>query len=294
MGNCLVIGNGINRCLGGMSWEKLLTEIASRYFTSADTVASSTLAFEQLKCAVLSRNWNVSADDFAFDILKELDSLPQDEYNQLFNHYLQLNLDTILTTNFDYSIEKSLIEDFQYEKYTANIVTPQERKCSRIRHIKIGDKRIFHIHGELGKKATLCLGNVHYAENLSIIMKYMLDYSKDNDSYSLKESVFAEDLISWAQFFFKDNIYMVGLGLYECDMDLWWLLSYRRQLSLEGDKRIKNKIIYYYLYEDKKDQNFKDCLSAMGVEVREQIVKNGGWKEAYINIAKDIETIMEA
>lgn len=291
MKNCLVLGNGINRCFGGMSWERLLARIASQNFTSPDTVPSSTLAFEQLKCAVLSR-YSSAPEDFAYEIIKELDSLPQDKFNDLFKHFLDLEVNDILTTNFDYCIERSLIKDFSYEKYTANIVTPQERKCSRIRHTKIENKRIFHIHGELGKKATLCLGNVHYAENLNTIMRYILDYSKDSDSYSLKEAVFQDELISWAQFFFRDNIYMVGLGLYECDMDLWWLLSYRRQIQLEGDSRISNRIIYYYLYENEKNQSFKDCLETMGVEVREHRVDDGNWEKAYMDIANNIDLVI--
>jgi hypothetical protein len=288
MSNCLIFGNGINRCCGGMSWEKLLSKIASRYFASKDTVGSSVLAFEQLRCTVLSKNINVTSENFALDVLNELDNLDRSLYIEVYSCFLSLPIDNILTTNFDYAIERTLIEDYQYDKYTGKVVVPQETKGSRIRHSNIDGKRIFHIHGELGKKGTICLGNVHYATNLSSIMNTLLDYDKNSDTINLKTSIFKDELLSWAQFFFTSDVYIVGLGLYDCDMDLWWLIAYRQQLKLEGDDRIKNKIIYYYLYEQ-KDQNFKDCLEAMGIEVRELQIENGNWKDSYIKVSENIK-----
>ena len=289
MSHCLIFGNGINRCCGGMSWETLLSKIASEYFASKDTVKSSTLAFEQLRCTVLSKNINVTSENFAFDVLNELDALEHSLYTEVYSCFLSLPIDNILTTNFDYAIERTIIKDYQYDKYTKNVVMPQETKGSRIRHSIIDGKKIFHIHGELGKKGTICLGNVHYATNLSSIMNTLLDYDKNSDTVRLKSSIFEGELLSWAQFFFTSNIYIVGLGLYDCDMDLWWLIAYRQQLKLERDIRIKNEIVYYYLYEQ-KDQSFIDCLKAMGIDVRELQIEDGNWKESYIRVAANIKT----
>lgn len=289
MGNCLIVGNGINRCCDGMSWETLLTRIANNYFVSEDTVSSPVLAFEQLCSTVLSRNIVASKDNFAIDTLSELNKLNQEKFNEIFGEFKRLSFKNILTTNFDYAIEKAYIEDFEYKTYTRNVVMPQETKCSRIRHTKIDSKtNIFHIHGELGKSSTICLGYVHYAENLNAIMNNLLDYNKKNDNYSIKAKVFDNELTSWAQFFFTENIYIVGLGLYDCDMDLWWLIAYRHQLIASGDMRVKSKITYYYLFEEKQ-QSFKDCLEAMGIEVREQRIIESNWNDAYIRIAEDIK-----
>lgn len=289
---CLLIGNGINRCCGGLSWEELLQKIAHRYFISTDTVSSCPIAFEQLKCAVLSRNIKLQSDEFAFDILAELDTLQTDKYAEILEQFMKLHFHNILTTNFDYLLERTLIADYQYDKYTHYVVIPQETKCSRIRHSKINDVNIYHIHGELGKKGTICLGNVHYATNLKAIMDTVLDYCKETDTYSLKEKVFSDDLISWAQFFFTRDIYIVGLGLYDCDMDLWWLIAYRRQLILSGEKRINNKVVYYYLFNEEKDQQFKECLESMSIEVRERKIDNKDWKSNYIAVAEDIRNCL--
>lgn len=117
MDSCLLIGNGINRCCGGMSWESLLSKIAKNYFTSKDTIESSTLAFEQLRCTVLSKNIKLASENFAFDILKELDSLERSSYEGIYSSFLELPIKNILTTNFDYAIERTLIKDYQYDKY---------------------------------------------------------------------------------------------------------------------------------------------------------------------------------
>ncbi len=292
MENCLLIGNGLNRCCGGISWEDLLEQIAKRYFVSSDTVNSNVLAFEQLKCTVMSRNFNVSSEDFAFEILKNLDTLDYLSVIDLYKPFLDLPVKNILTTNFDYSIERTLKKDYEYEKYTKNVVMPQETKCSKIRHTKIDDKNIFHIHGELGKKTTVCMGNIHYATNLISIMNSILDYDKKTDTYNIKNSVINNDeLLSWAQFFFTCNVYIIGLGLYECDIDLWWLISYRKQLIQEG-RRLDNKIVYYYLYEE-KNQNFQNCLEAMNVEVRERQIDENNWKDSYKEISNDLKSLVE-
>lgn len=289
MDDCLIIGNGINRCCGGMSWKDLLSRIASSYFVSKDTVDSSTLAFEQLRGTVLSRNINVQRSDFALSILEQLNELNQPEFNSIFNHFKLLSIKNILTTNFDYAIERAFVNDFDYKNYTRNVVMPQETRCSRIRHTKIDNEtNIFHIHGELGKHSTICLGYAHYASNLNAIMSNLLNYDKSTDTDSLKNEVFNDELLSWAQFFFTKNIYIVGLGLYDCDMDLWWPIVYRHQLITSSDPRIKNKITYYYLYEERK-QSFKDCLESMGIEVKELQVADQKWDDAYISVAEDIE-----
>ena len=121
-------------------------------------------------------------------------------------------------------------------------------------------------------------------------MNSILDYDKETDEYSIKGAVFENELISWAQFFFTHNIYIVGLGLYECDMDLWWLIAFRKQMLLNQESRIKNKIVYYYLYtENNKNQNFKDCLESMDIEVRELRIDNNAWENAYLRIAENIK-----
>lgn len=289
MGNCLLLGNGINRCCDGMSWEDLLAKIARSYFVSEDTMKSPALAFEQLCSAVLSRNIVASRDSFAIDTLRELDEINQAKFNDIFGKFKSLPFENILTTNFDYAIERAYIEDSEHNSYTQNVFMSQETKHSNKRHTKIdGKTNVFHIHGELDKPNTICLGYVHYVENLNSIMHKLLDYDKASDDYRIKAEVFGNELISWAQFFFTENIYIVGLGLYDCDMDLWWLIVYRHQLITSGDARVNNKIIYYYLYKEVQ-QSFKDCLKAMGIEVRELQITESKWDENYIEIAENMK-----
>lgn len=134
MKDCLLIGNGINRCCKGMSWEVLLSKIASKYFAPKDTVTSNTLAFEQLKCTILSKNIRIKSENFAFDILKELENIDHKLSAEIYSKFLSLPISDILTTNFDYAIERTLIEDYQ-------------SKCNHevgrgYRRLSTGDKRV--------------------------------------------------------------------------------------------------------------------------------------------------------
>lgn len=289
MESAILFGNGINRCFDGMSWKSLLARIANSYFVGTDDKISSTIAYEKIANKILSNNVKLTEETFAYDILKNLDSLKKG-YSNIYTVFLSLPIENYMTTNYDYAIERSLITDFEYSKFTKNVTLPQEIKCSRLRHITLNGKRIFHIHGELSKPTSICLGTVHYATNLNKLMEYIV-YTDESGNSTLRDDIFSGGSIqTWAEYFFTKNIYIVGLGLYDCDFDLWWLITYRAQLLTQGDSRIKNTITYYYLHEGDSDHEFKDCLETFYIKVKENTIDdNQTWNDAYIRVANDIK-----
>ena len=48
----------------------------------------------------------------------------------------------------------------------------------------------------------------------------------------------------WSDLFFTHDIHIVGLTLDVCEIDLWWLLTYRAQL-FHSNSGIKNEITLY-------------------------------------------------
>ena len=55
---------------------------------------------------------------------------------------------------------------------------------------------------------------------------------------------------------------------------------------------LNNKIVYYYLFNEEKDQQFKECLESMSIEVRERKIDNEDWKSNYIAVAEDIRNCL--
>lgn len=102
---------------------------------------------------------------------------------------------------------------------------------------------------------------------------------------------------SWYLNFFKEDVYILGLGLDFSEQDLWWLLDYRiRKVKYEkNDFEITNRIIFFDtdsadISSERKYAARNTLLRAFGVEI---IYLNGaGYEEKYRNavdiIANDL------
>lgn len=83
-------------------------------------------------------------------------------------------------------------------------------------------------------------GYEQYTENLNKIENFVVQkYSEKN--YKNKTE---NKSVSWIDYFFKENTTIDILGLSLCDeeIDLWWILNYRKKIL----QRIKNNTINYY------------------------------------------------
>ena len=291
MKTAILFGNGINRSCGAKSWDELLKDIAKRFYVGKDNAFSPTIEFEKIANQVLAQNRGLSADSFCFDVVKNVDDISGD-YIAVYKKYFDIPFDLILTTNYDYAIERTIIDGFTFEENKSNIKLFQETKCSNRRHTILNGKMIYHIHGELGKPSSICLGTVHYVTNLSKIIDAI---TEKDEAGGVRIKGFPggdHDLCSWAESFFTHDIYIVGLGLWDCDIDLWWLITFRAQLIASGTA-ITNRIVYYHLYtKGNRNMSLIECLRVFCVEVREVEVEDDKWYEEYLRIAEDISSNM--
>ena len=107
--------------------------------------------------------------------------------------------------------------------------------------------------------------------------------------------------------FFDHNVYIIGLGLNDQEVDLWWILCYRAYLYYSNiynaKDLIKNRIIYYDVHgtkitqdgysfeEDYKKQN-KAKYENMRIDyIPLEVAGSNSYKDKYIEalnmIAKD-------
>lgn len=149
----------------------------------------------------------------------------------------------------------------------------KETKYSVYRHNELENKRFWHVHGEINVPKSITLGFEHYGGQLQQFRNYTVSgtnyKSKNVSSLSLhqrlKENIVTDE--SWIDFFFKDEVHILGLKLDYVETDLWWLLTNRARFQLEKPNQINNRIIYY-CPEKYKDEHKTSIMEANNIDVK--------------------------
>lgn len=157
---------------------------------------------------------------------------------------------------------------------------------------------IHHIHGELNYYRSVCLGITKYVDNLTKTVELLSRDKNQVPGINLQKSI-AEEVFcqsgwrqTWAELLFNTNIYIVGLGLSESELDLWWLLARRSQLLSYDNLRSKiNNQIYYFLLSTDDFPVDASNLKALGIKIKPLTVINDDWRDAYRNVWKDIRRL---
>ncbi len=187
-----------------------------------------------------------------------------------FIHKLWNIYNVILTTNFDNNlvISKADIHENDEDPKEKKLTYENEFLYRRLDFTyENAQKAIFFIHGYFKNPSTICLGFEQYTKNLEKIQNFVIqDYSEKN--YKKRAN---RKSVSWIEYFFKDNTTIDILGLSLCDeeIDLWWILNYRKKIL----NRISNNIINYY---DLPDSSFKDEESRLKHSAKMEILKSFG------------------
>lgn len=265
MTRTLLVGNGINRCINDdFDCKALMKAIDKNNKLILSDDISFSMQFEILANKINKMNKeNKTNTDKTYDDLKDdlIKNMLDIEMNDLSIHKkLCEKFDCILTTNYDYNLEKSLDESFKYTKKYRQGRAPN-KYCVNDFNFVVKGKEFYHIHGFADKINTICLGYEHYAGMVQKLREKLTSHKKDKPKKIvefLNDGCFS--LNTWATKFFKDDIHIIGFGLADCEIDIWWLLIYRSYLIRSNYKGcgdlIKNKIYYHDITKD-KDENKK-------------------------------------
>lgn len=114
--------------------------------------------------------------------------------------------------------------------------------------------KLWKIHGDLKRLRSITLGFDQYCGSLSKLSEYIkgtyksskkdakVEYAGPMDM-KCKEQKF--DKLSWAELFFRTNVYIVGFGMNSSKVDIWWLLNKRARMMIDIPQ-IRNTITYLY------------------------------------------------
>lgn len=293
MNNSILIGNGLNRCLSnGVSWGDLLQSIADEYEVEHNPKISFPMEFENIANQILQKEQHYSKGDLIYtelktEIINLIDSLDDNEFS-LHSKFMTLPVKSVFTTNYDYLLEKNT--DINFSKslyYRRNIVG--NNKYNLNQKIHVVNKDFYHIHGEMWYPQSICLGYEHYSGTLQYLRTALSSKTKGIPKIALALNN-TTTVNVWAEKFFTDNIYIVGLGLSDSEIDLWWLLTYRAYLYYSNrasmHKYIKNRIVYYDVGIE-ENKNLKFTLTNQHVEYR--FIKSENYRKAYENICDEIK-----
>jgi hypothetical protein len=267
----LLLGNGINRLLAQLDWMSILDRLADSV-PGAENVRHLeqkplSMYFEEL-CAIAAiskpfRNAEI-------DIKRRIAGLLQHVApNPLLHDFVDL-FPVILTTNYDHAIEEAIAGPL----YERRAFMPESR-YSLFRRSIADSKVVWHIHGDILYPETILLGYDHYSGYLQKIRNYqtgpmpheMIKCLLANHPDISRTDPACVNLFSWVDHFLRDHLHIVGLGLDFTEMDLWWLLVYKRRKN-----RVTGLTFYYQIeISEENDEQFHPHLSllrSLGVEVQ--------------------------
>jgi hypothetical protein len=255
MDKTLLFGNGLNQLTTDLiSWKDLLDNIKKKN-KFENLALPNTMIYER----ILMERPKLSEGIFAVegnikkDIAKQMRNIPTNKYYELVH---KLGFKNYLTTNYDYSLNKKIKENgFSSKSNSTEDIYSIRRNTSILDENGKEECKIWNIHGEVNRPASIMLGLDHYCGSIGKLDAYLKGTYEFQDKKQpirvksitdkIKNREF--DNYSWVELFFNTDIHILGLSLEYSETDLWWILNKRARIM--NDKKtsvhISNKICYY-------------------------------------------------
>lgn len=282
MDKVLLIGNDINNATGPYSWENLISGLME--YAKVDPAMNRQnkpfpMLYEEIYLNAVKAHGASEARIKKFIASQTRNMAP----NELHSLILGLGIENILTTNYDLCFEKT---GGLSELNCRNEGIVQERIFNMFRHHTISEHKIWHIHGSQTLPGSITLGYEHYGGYLQQMRNYVVSGTQktyaNKNYHSIGQRINENKLSheSWVDFIFTHDVHIFGLNLDFMEMHLWWLLSYRARVIVEGRFPVSNKIYYYYPSEYEKKSRHKLELFRVS-EVETIAIKNYNDKLKY-------------
>lgn len=260
----LLLGNGLNMTFDGTAWKELIHKLGRR----EDLPAEMSLPYPLQILLATHGSCRKSLIEDQYDLIG---IHPRGDFLGLLSRLLNMGFDDILTTNYSYELERALFPEETDPKRILRRVQRMTRRTidrAEIRNLmhtfnRLEDangtvNRVWHIHGEARKIASMVVGHYEYASLLAA-MKGVSDARRDAYRHL---DVRPLDKLSWVDQFILGDVYVLGFGFNPAEFDLWWLLD-RKQREKGRHGRV-------WFYEPREDVAFDEkieLLRTMDVEI---------------------------
>ena len=165
----LILGNGLNRLNGQVSWDNLIQNLNTRFAHGRVNVNNKPfpLLYEEIVSCARENQYPEK------NVLKAIAETAMEISYGNYHKAIVGNFPRILTTNYDYALEKAISPPSEHFD-----TKTRETRYSLKRKTEIGDSEIWHIHGEAEKPNSICLGYDHYSGYLQNIRAYLVPERK--------------------------------------------------------------------------------------------------------------------
>lgn len=230
--NILLLGNGINRAYGDDSLAEMIEDMARRYDTAYNKDIYGRMPFNMRVVAASQDHVNDETKAMGDTMMNAVPSGEQQEYVR---KLLSLPMNSILTVNYSYELEKSVIPDISPAGIRSmyRYAKKPNKKSDRMVHQYVDlvtdrfNRNIWHIHGVASAPSSMIIGHYYYGKLLTRIQNHVpslmrrLAMSRNRGEGFLPQS--------WIDYFLLGNVYVFGFGYDLAETDLWWLACCKKR-----------------------------------------------------------------
>ena len=139
------------------------------------------------------------------------------------------------------------------------------------------------MHGDLEKSASICFGLNHYLGSYKSLYDSL--YGDDNDIIDLlkgDEGKIDEKEVPWLYHFFFNDVDIIGLGLNNDEIDIWWAIGKRFQYRLKRkDKSAEENSVKYFFPSIEIDSNHDKIELLRAMDVCPIVIPCSSYREFY-------------
>lgn len=291
MAHSLLLGNGINRVALQKPWADILRELAIK-FDAADLIPQINLKplsmFIEEISARSPERFRTAEHTVKVEFAKLLKQIEPIGAHEKVCRPFQV----IMTTNYDFTAEEAFVGAMHHPAFLSF-----ESRYSLFRRHQAGSRDIWHVHGDIARPSSMLLGFDHYAGNLQKIRNYVTGgVDVKTVSHQVSSPVKAGNLdftincpiYSWVDYFLRDHVHIVGLGMDFTEIDLWWLLLHKRRRDNQTGK------VFFYqnvVGNEAPETPVTSLLRSLNVEVVSVVGMT--YLDCYLKTAELIEERME-
>lgn len=231
----LLTGNGLHRAFEDENWDQLLKDLSGDRFSDEEWKTLKKLPYPQLAIVATGNHLNTGMKEAASKYIN-LDIYPGEE--RLINKAVETGFEAILTTNYSYEIEKALCPDFsisighasRFRKKTCKD-KPNTETTALYQYLHVPQDNnngvsIWHIHGEAAICDSMIIGHYYYGRLLSRVQSYTAETIKRYRMAERSGNLFYPR--SWTDYILFGDVYIIGQGMDQSEMDLWWLMDCKK------------------------------------------------------------------
>lgn len=264
----IFFGNGVNLLSKeGKSWDDILTQISYRKVISS---IPNTLKYESIVLPQEIYTDGYEGVEVTIDGIPDIFLVDTELYikeklaNELtkcmpsaFYHKLaSIKADNYITTNYEHFICDSLLKQgcrkgggYNEPKYRLRPHFTLERDGKPV--------QIWNIHGSIEDEESILLGLYEYSKYVTDIEKVLKPIEQESPNI---------DKSSWPYIMLHSDVHMLGFGLGYEEIDIWYVLTFRKRLIRKGIIP-RNNFFYYSIMNKSYNADKMELLKTLDVEV---------------------------